>query len=221
MITTKKTLDLLIQLADGLAAQFGDNCEIVIHDLTKKDFEKSIAYIINGHVSNRVLGDGPSAVVIETLHKNPDSLKDKLAYLTKTSSGQILKSSTMYIRGEKNQIQYIFSMNYDITGLITMNSALESLISTPEEDKSKSPKRITNNVNDLLDDLIEQSVELVGKPVALMTKEDKITAIQFLNDTGAFLITKSGDKVSAYFGISKFTMYSYLEAAKQPQGDQG
>jgi len=219
MITTKKTLDLLVQLADGLAAQFGSNCEIVIHDLTKKDFEHSIAYIINGHVSNRELGDGPSAIVIETLQKNPESLQDKLAYLTKTNSGRILKSSTMYIRGEKDQIQYIFSMNYDITGLITMNSSLESLISTPDEEKTKSPKRITNNVNDLLDDLIAQSVELVGKPVALMTKEDKIAAIQFLNDTGAFLITKSGDKVSSYFGISKFTLYSYMDAANKPAGE--
>ncbi|MCB5915380.1 helix-turn-helix domain-containing protein, partial [Lachnospiraceae bacterium 210521-DFI.5.19] len=27
---------------------------------------------------------------------------------------------------------------------------------------------------------------------------------------GAFLITKSGDKVSSYLGISKFTLYSYM-----------
>ena len=53
-------------------------------------------------------------------------------------------------------------------------------------------------------------MKLVGKPVALMNKEDKVTAIQFLNDSGAFLITKSGDKVSSYLGISKFTLYSYM-----------
>jgi len=214
MITTKKTLNLLIQLANGLAAQFGNSCEIVIHDLAMKDVEHSIAYIINGHVSNRSLGGGPSAVVMETIKRDPKQLQDKLAYLTKTSDGRILKSSTMYIRGEHEKIQYIFSMNYDITGLITMNHALDSLISTNEDEKSKAPKRITNDVNELLDDLIVQSVDLVGKPVAAMTKDDKVVAIQFLNDAGAFLITKSGDKVSTYFGISKFTMYSYMDATK-------
>lgn len=214
MITTKKTLDLLIQLAEGISTQFGSNCEVVIHDLTKKDLEHTIAYIVNGHVSNRALGDGPSSVVLETLHKNPDALKDQLSYLTKTNDGRILKSSTMYIRGEKNQIQYIFAMNYDITGLLGLDNALQSLISTPGTAKEKAPQRITNNVNDILDDLIQQSVDLIGKPVALMTKDDKVTAIQFLNDAGAFLITKSGDKVSAYFGISKFTLYNYLDAAK-------
>ena len=69
-------------------------------------------------------------------------------------------------------------------------------------------------MNDLLDDLIAQSVELVGKPVAMMTKEDKIAAIQFLNQAGAFLVTKSGDKISKFFGISKYTLYSYIDAKK-------
>ena len=47
-----------------------------------------------------------------------------------------------------------------------------------------------------------------------MTKEDKIKAIQFLNDAGAFLITKSGDKVAKFFGISKYTLYSYVDINK-------
>ena len=47
-----------------------------------------------------------------------------------------------------------------------------------------------------------------------MTKEEKTAAIQFLNDSGAFLITKSGDKVSKYFGISKYTLYSYIDVNK-------
>ncbi|MBQ3160298.1 MAG: helix-turn-helix domain-containing protein, partial [Clostridia bacterium] len=49
---------------------------------------------------------------------------------------------------------------------------------------------------------------------ALMTKDDKIAAIQFLNNAGAFLVTKSGDKISKYFGISKYTLYSYIDASK-------
>jgi len=206
-------LELLAQIAHGVAAHFGNACEVVIHDLTKEQIDSSIAYIENGHVSNRILGDGPSGIVLETLRKDPGSLKDRLSYLTRTDDGKILKSSTMYIRGEDNKINYIFSLNYDITGIITIDNALRSLIDTPSQ-ADEQPKKITHNVNDLLDTLIEQSVALVGKPVALMNKEDKVTAIHYLNDAGAFLITKSGDKVSSYFGISKFTLYSYLDSAK-------
>ena len=76
---------------------------------------------------------------------------------------------------------------------------------------SKSMGGVTHNVNDLLDDLIEQSDRLIGKPVALMSKEDKVRAIHFLNEHGALLVTKSGDKIAKHFGISKYTLYSYLD----------
>ena len=70
-------------------------------------------------------------------------------------------------------------------------------------------------MSNLLDELIEQSVALVGKPVAVMNKEDKVRAIQFLNEAGAFLITKSGERVCQYFGISKYTLYSYIGESKE------
>ena len=217
------TLELLKQLADGLARQFGPDCEIVIHDLTRQDLEHSVAYIKNGHISNRRAGDGPSKVVLETMHKDPASLTDHLGYLTRTSEGKILKSSTMYIRNaEGTAIDYLLSINYDITGLLTVHRSIKALIDTePQEDVKKQPEQIVHNVNDLLDSLIEQSVALIGKPVALMNKEEKVTAIQFLNDAGAFLITKSGDKVSKYFGISKFTLYSYIDVNSRKSSSQG
>ena len=115
-------------------------------------------------------------------------------------------------KGRWRQPSLCIGINYDITKLTLINSALDDLI-TPKN-KEEKPKQITHSVNDLLDRLIEESVKLVGKPVALMNKEDKVTAIQFLNDSGAFLITKSGDKVANYFGISKYTLYSYIDVNK-------
>lgn len=208
------TLELLVQIAKGFARQFGSDCEIVIHDLRSDDLERSIVYIENGHITQRQVGGGPSKVALEAMDavkKHPDSLQDHIGYLTKTSDGRILKSSTLYIRNEKGIIRYMLSINYDITGLVSFDQAIKSLIQTEKPDTQSQPEQIATNVNDLLDHLLEQSVSLVGKPAALMNKEEKIKAIQFLNDAGAFLITKSGDKVSKYFGISKFTLYSYID----------
>lgn len=211
-------LELLKQIAHGLAVQFGSSCEIVIHDLRKKELESSIVYIENGHISNRKLGDGPSSVVLETLSRDPSQIQDRLSYLTKTDDGRILKSSTMYIRDENKQVAYIFSLNYDITALLTIDTAIQSLISTEKEsdsgDETDQPQKITHNVNELLDVLIEQALALVGKPVALMNKDDKVAVVQYLNNAGAFLITKSGDKIASLLGISKFTLYSYMDAGK-------
>lgn len=209
----RHTLDFLKQLAHGLAIQFGSSCEIAIHDLKTKDLERSIVYIENGHVSNRQTGDGPSGIVLETLQSDPSTIHDKLSYLTKTEDGRILKSSTFYIRDDDGSISYIFSLNYDITAFTAASTAIQSLIATKDnlpDLTGDSPRQITHNVNELLDLLIEQAVAKVGKPVALMNKDDKVAVVQYLDHAGAFLITKSGDKVSSYLGISKFTLYSYM-----------
>ena len=209
----RHTLDFLKQLAHGLAIQFGSSCEIAIHDLKTKDLERSIVYIENGHVSNRQTGDGPSGIVLETLQSDPSTIHDKLSYLTKTEDGRILKSSTFYIRDDDGSISYIFSLNYDITAFTAASTAIQSLISSKDnlpDLTGDSPRQITHNVNELLDLLIEQAVAKVGKPVAMMNKDDKVAVVQYLDHAGAFLITKSGDKVSSYLGISKFTLYSYM-----------
>ena len=207
------TLQFLFKLAKGIASQFGPNCEVVVHDLATNDPESSIVAIENGQVTGRKVGDGPSHVVLEALRGENSQLQDHLSYLTKTRDGKILKSTTIYIRDDDGDPIGIFGINYDITLMLAMETALKQFTATEKEEKE--PEAISRNVSDLLDELIEQSVKIVGKPVALMNKEDKVKAVQFLNETGAYLITKSGDKVCKFFGISKYTLYSYIDEAKE------
>ena len=91
------------QLAKALAKQFGDNCEVVLHDLTSTDIEHSVVLVENGHVTHRAVGDGPSHVVLEAMKAmgaRGSAPTDHLAYLTKTGDGRILKSSTIYIHDD-------------------------------------------------------------------------------------------------------------------------
>lgn len=212
-------LDFYRRLSSALAEQFGSNCEVVVHDLRKKDPDHTIVAIENGHVSHRQKGDGSSRIVLEALNEHdPKKLSDQAGYLLKTHDGRILKSSTVYIRDEAGAVVGIFAVNYDITELLMAEHAIGSILNHRQE--KRVPERIPQSVNELLDDLIEQSVVMVGKPVALMNKEDKIKAIRFLSDAGAFLVTRSGDKVSKYFGISKYTLYSYIDAKSSEEGKE-
>ena len=212
----KKMLDFLTRLSHGLAAQFGENCEIVIHDIKPGDeMIRSISSIENGHVTGRKVGDGPTQAVIDAV-MGDGSAEDHFSYFTKTADGKILRSSTIYIKNDEGKIDGVFSINFDVTYLAMAENALRSF--TGSVDSKKDAPKITSNVETLLDELIEQSVKLIGKPVALMTKDDKIKAIHFLNESGAFLITRSGDKVAAYFNISKFTLYNYIDMGKKMTG---
>lgn len=207
-------LQFLLRLAKALAAQFGPNCEVVIHDLLSNDPDSSIVAIENGHISGRKVGDGPSRVVQEAL--NGETAEDRLCYLTKTRDGKTLKSTTVFLRDDDGKPIGILAINYDITLMLAMENTLHQFTATGSGEE-ESITVTTTHVSDLLDELIEQSVRRVGKPVDLMTKEEKVEAIKFLSDTGAFLITKSGNRVCKYFGISKYTLYSYIEEAKNTE----
>lgn len=214
------TLDILIQLAHGLAEHFGPQCEIAIHDVTR-DLSNTIVSIENGQISGRAQGDAASNVVLEALHTPPEELKDQIGYLTRSSGGKALKSSSIYIRDRSGNLRYIFSVNYDISSLKAVDELIRGLITThpatdqsgkAEQKKQESAPRIPHTVTELLDSLIEHALAEVGKPVVMMTKEDKIRVVRYLNDAGAFLITKSGDRIASVLGISKFTLYKYMES---------
>ena len=206
--------EMLCRIAKALAAQFGSNCEVVVHEISDCSTSNSIIAIENGHVTGRKSGYGPSQVVLEQLGKDGLCPEDHLCYLMRTPDGKLLKSTSIYIPDSEGKVAAILGINFDISALVMAEQALNSLTLTMNHDQD-TPARITHNVNDLLDDLINQSDRLVGKPVALMTKEDKVRAIRFLNDHGALLITKSGDKIANHFGISKYTLYSYIDKQQE------
>ncbi|MBQ1329860.1 MAG: transcriptional regulator [Mogibacterium sp.] len=201
------------RMAKGLAGQFGRNCEVVIHDLRGNDLEHSIIAIENGHVTGRSIGDGPSHIVLESLKGDPKMLQDRISYLTRTSDGRVLKSTTLFIRDDEDRVIGLLGINYDISMLVSLEGSLRDF--TGQDRLTSEPEAISRNVADLLDELLEHSVSLVGKPTAMMSKDDKIRAIRFLDDNGAFLITKSGPKVCQYFGISTYTLYSYLDEIRK------
>ena len=207
----------LCALAHAIALHYGKSCEVAVHDLTGDNAaDSSIIYIENGEVTGRKVGDGASAVVLEELIRAEENHEDRIGYFTKTSDGKVLKSTTVYIRDDSGRVAAIFSINHDITALSVAASAITEMTAPAT---ACEPEKITPHVGELLDELLWMSTELIGKPVHLMNKEDKQRAIRYLNSKGALLITKSGDKIAKYFGISKFTLYSYIDTKEEENHD--
>lgn len=205
----QERLDLLKRLASGVASLFGPACEVVVHDLAQGDLEQTVVHIENGCVSGRELGDGPSHAVLGLLRKSDPCPQDHLAYLTQTATGKVLKSSSLYIRDHAGQPQAVFSINYDMSTFVSMQDGFGQLTVPQQETPTAQP--ILSSVAGLLDELLAQSVALVGRPVPLMEREHKRRAIRFLSDQGALRIAKAGDKIASFFDISKYTLYSYLD----------
>ena len=205
----KNVLNALKQVADGVAAQFGNNCEVAIYDPSEKN-GYSVVYAVNEHVSGETVGAQANRTLLEKKNLRELETRGHLSYMVETPEGRVLKNSVVCVKNELGEAEAVVTVKYDVTELVTLEHALHDLISTESVREKKNEPIL--NVNELLEQLIRKSVELVGKPVTLMNKDDKIKAIQFLSRNGAFLVTKSGDKVAKYFGISKYTLYSYIDA---------
>ena len=102
----------------------------------------------------------------------------------------------------------------NITKYTEFERVLQSKMQIPS-DASTNASLGKRNVNDMLDYLISQAQLSIGKNTALMTKEDKIAYIHFLDKHGAFLITKSGQRICEALSISKYTLYNYLEISRE------
>lgn len=67
-------------------------------------------------------------------------------------------------------------------------------------------------VQGTLDRMIAAVEQELGSPLAKLSREDKQRAVQLLDDRGAFALRKSVEHVADAMGVSRFTIYNYLNA---------
>ncbi|WP_141502682.1 helix-turn-helix transcriptional regulator [Paenibacillus luteus] len=216
MESIAQELLFLTEMAKGITAQFGDNCEVVVHDWSKP-VDSTIVVIENGHVTGRKIGDPGTNLGLEIM-RGTSAGDNRHNYVTQTKDGRILRSTSMYVKNNAGTVIGAMCINFDITDLMVAERTLQTLTASGLQPVRES---FVSNVNDLLNTLIQEAQELIGKPPAAMNKEEKIRIIQLLDHKGAFLIKKSGEKICSYLSISKFTLYSYLEESKGGVGEEG
>lgn len=223
------------KLLTMLEHQFGSKSEFILHDLTK-DYNHSIVDIRNGYITNRKIGDCGSNLGLEVLRGTVLD-GDRYNYIVNTRDGKLLRSSTMFIYDENGKVIGSLCINTDITETVHFEEYLRQYnqynIPTPgnsnlpltthtannnprQDINTPPPSEIfANDVSQVLDYLILQADNLIGKPVNKMNREDKINFIKYLDQKGAFLITKASEKVYEHLNISRYTLYNYLDLIRK------
>jgi len=197
-------LDFLKRVADGLAVMFGNNCEVVIHDM--KNYESSILYITNRHVTEREVGgklDILGTKEIDTFFQGSDLVNHK----GKTKNNHLIKSSTFHIKGD--DYHYALGVNYDYTNMQIVHNVVGDLIRVGESIDVAIDKDV--NLEKKLTELFNNAVDYVGKPLPFMRKKDRVEMIRFLNENGAFSIHKSIPIIAEKMNVSRYTIYNYLK----------
>ena len=209
----KDEMVLLQKIMKAVAAEMGPDCEVVLHDY-EGDYDRTIVAIENGHVTGRKVGDCGTNLGLEVLRGTVLN-GDEFNYLTQTKDGRMLKSSSVYFHDNSGKAIGALCINWDISEYLKASQALNGIVMTGGGQKQPVKEVISPNVGDILNSLIHESLNHVGKPVEKMTKEDKMKGLKYLDEKGAFLIKKAGDRVTEYYKISKYTLYNYLEQTQK------
>lgn len=64
----------------------------------------------------------------------------------------------------------------------------------------------------VLDRLIDQVERDLGGPLPTLSREDKQRAIRLLDERGAFILRRAVEDVADAMGVSRITVYNYLNA---------
>ncbi len=213
-----ESMELLQKVMDLLEHHFGPSCEIILHDYTKGPMH-SIVDIRNGHVTGRAVGGHNTNIGFEIM-KGTVEAKDEFNYLTYSSNGKILRSSSIYFKDSSGTPIGSMCLNLDITETIQFEKFLNAYnCSESCENDEESPKEFfTENVNDLLDILIDRTVKKFGHAPQTLSKEEKIQFIAELEAKDVFIITNSSKRICSLLGISKYTFYNYLDIVRKKQG---
>ncbi len=68
---------------------------------------------------------------------------------------------------------------------------------------------VVGDLGRLLDDLADE----LGVPLAQLSRAEKQRAVRLLEERGAFTYRKSAETVAEALGVSRFTVYNYLNRA--------
>lgn len=212
MNTVHPILVSMIPLADAIAKMVGPNCEVAIHDLTHP--KHSIVHIVNGHLSGRESGDTLGPVFkefIQIAQFNQDMIVNYYDY----ENGITSKCTKVLIKDENEKTIGCFCINIVIDGYLQALEVLQKLCETtplknfkekPEEDKDDD-----GNISNVIRDIITNTYTDLKKSKKKITKEDKIEMVKFLEDKGIFRVKGSVNWVAKTMGVSKFTVYNYLD----------
>jgi len=206
-------LKAYIPVANIIVKTFGKNCEVVLHDLTQP--KKSVVYAVNVDVTGRRIGQSFDHLVKMVL-LNKDFKDDYVVnYFFETSDGKKIKSSSALIRNEEGEVIGMLCINYDLTLSNLLQEELSGFLgglSETDEIKESEEHDLNQDVISIIDNLIDKIIK--DTDVSQLTRKDSLEIIRFMDEKGIFLVKGSMDKVANYMGVSKVTIYSYLDTVR-------
>lgn len=196
--------DQAIRTADILVKMFGAKCEVAVHDFS--NLESSLIHLA-GTITGREIGSPITDLVLEQLRS--ENVTDFANYKTTSNKGLVMKSSTVFLRDSEDTVIGALCINIDISLLIQIGGEIKDFISFADDEQSK--ESFHTDVHDVIETMTNQALQKYHKAPALLDTEEKIEVVRELESKGAYLIKGATEYSASVLGVSKFTIYNYLQ----------
>lgn len=198
--------DQACRTADTLVAMFGHKCEVAVHDFS--NLEESLFYL-KGNITNRKKGAPITDLVLQELKKDSQDIKDMANYETVLKTGNVLKSSTVFLKNGDDGVIGALCINFDISSLIQLGGEVQDFIKFENAETSK--ENFYTSVHEVIENMVNTVLKDFAKAPTLLEMEEKIECVSKLEEKGTFLIKGSVEYLAEILGVSKFTIYNYLK----------
>jgi predicted transcriptional regulator YheO len=201
-----RVVDAYRPLVEPLAAALAPGVEVVLHDLSK--LPNSVVAIAGG-LSGRTVGAPATDLGLRLLMQDdpPESI---VGYRTELPGGVVCRSSTIFLRGDHERPVAALCLNRDISRLTQARDLLAELVDTPAVSGHDRSETFYDSVENLTGDLLRRAIGVIGVEVSDMSKADKSRVVKDLERRGFFLIKESVELAARALGVSRYTIYNYL-----------
>lgn len=199
----------------ALASAAGPTVEVVLHNLDGNDIDlgHTIVAIENGHVTGRAVG-GPSTSLGLDVLKDRQKNHDAFGYTAFTSDGRELRCSSVYFHNHAGDIIASLCINVDLSPLQQARNMIDALLPSTPTAPDAPREHFGVDLVSVMDSMITEAIREIGRPIENMSRDDKISVLERLDQRGATQMRKSVEAIAKRLGISRVTAYSYLEEAR-------
>lgn len=204
-----------LPLVDFLAEVFGNDVEVVLHDLT--DVDRSVVAIRNGHISGRRVGAPATNVVLKIMKDGSENAIDYLTnYQGLSADGKALRSSTFFLHDDDRNLVGILCVNIDTSKFEQFRDYLNGIVEIRHSlNENERVERFSSTVEELAFGSIDTIVNAAGVKPQRMSQDEKIEIVRKLNDDGVFLLKGAISRIATKLDVSEPTIYRYLNCVKK------
>ncbi|MDR1471302.1 MAG: PAS domain-containing protein [Synergistaceae bacterium] len=208
------------QLVYGLAEILGNDCEVLLHDVSR--LERSIVACANGHVTGRSLGSPMSVYGLELLNSGVFAKpNDVHTYIARANNGKLIKCGVIALRDGDGEIIGLLCIHFDTTRALAAREFIDSLVSSGGDAGSEPVNEFFGlEMDDVFNDVFREIKGLVDKPISELSKSQKKIIIKNLMKRGFFLMKGAVEYIAGEMGNSKFTIYGYIREIEKGGGDR-